>query len=220
MPRRQGYYHITVLTKAAQIYAGLSSRVIAAANSPEDPRAVAYLLGCGTHRQAVVKEKGKWILRDRTTCSLARDLPALLRHRSYHGMAMTLLKSDGSADMDTDAKVGLRSDSKRPRESTSDDPLMITNGPCTPLRDDRTAGKRCREKQKGTNGRMDHVQPWTYHYHARLLQQDVQMSAPQLQLHKQQPTKCCDPLDAALCGQARSRVSEHPRHAGGSGIRG
>ena len=142
LPHPKGYYHVSVLTKAAEIHAGLSCLPVTSSYKA-DPRAQAFLLGARNHWQAVVKLKGKWTLRDETTMEAVQNLTGFLRVAADHGMVLMLYKADGTADINNDAVSApvptLTSESKRTRAGASRNaPLAITESPFTPLREDVT----------------------------------------------------------------------------------
>ena len=101
LPHPKGYYHVSVLTKAAEIHAGLSSVPFTSLSVP-NPKAQAYLLGTRNHWQALVKQRDKWTLRDETTMEVVSNPMAFLRKAASVGMVLTLVKA-GSPDINNNA---------------------------------------------------------------------------------------------------------------------
>ena len=137
LPHPKGFYHISVLIKAAEIHAGLSALPVTPSYT-SNPRAVVFLLGSRDHWQAIIKQQGKWTLRDEKTMEGINNLTGFLRTAASHGMALMLYKADGSADINNDA-VTTTAEAKRTRAGDSRNaPPAITDSPFTPLPEDTT----------------------------------------------------------------------------------
>ena len=105
LPNPAGFYHVDVLLKALEMQAGLTHSYVKI-DFKDDATAAAFLVGSGSHWQAVVRSSGRWQLCDEWTLQPIRNLVHLVRTRITHGHVVLLLfKSSATTTMQTDAAV-------------------------------------------------------------------------------------------------------------------
>jgi hypothetical protein len=100
MPNEQGNYHVTVMSIALKQLADMYVKVWSP-NSNEDPPPVAYVLGNGSHWQALVNEPDGWFVRDKKSFKV-HNLKNYLEVCNRRGMVFSLAKEPSKTGGDMD----------------------------------------------------------------------------------------------------------------------
>lgn len=120
-PHREGNYHVTVITLALAHLADLHVSIL---RNPNQPPAFAYVIGDGSHWQAIIKDEQGWSIRDKTIRYI-KDLPNYIKCLKNGIVLACYLHPTGTEmDVDTTREKPTRKRSHNP-QSTDEEPMLL-----------------------------------------------------------------------------------------------
>ena len=134
MPHEQGNYHVTVMSIALKQLTDLFVQIWAPGKS-DDSTPVAFVIGNGSHWQAIVQEPDGWYVRDHQSFKV-HNLTNYLQVCRRRGLVLSLLRmpSDSADDMDWDNTSQNRKRLRQEGDTTDAQPTpRITSSSSAPI---------------------------------------------------------------------------------------